>query len=164
MAENSGGSEPVPYPGAIHPSRDDALRGTGDLRLAIIVDPELPTGLLANTVATIAVGLGALHPGLGSVTLTDCDGMAIANSADRPVPILQADAEAVKALLERSNDAFADLGLVAFPAFARSLHSFSDYEAAFSERSLRKEKLDGIGLVGPSKVVRSLTGSLKLLR
>ena len=54
--------------------------------------------------------------------------------------------------------------LVAFPAFARSLHSFADYEKEFPSRTLTSEKIDGIGICGASKWVRSLTGSLKLLR
>ncbi|MEY8096942.1 DUF2000 family protein [Falsihalocynthiibacter sp. S25ZX9] len=140
------------------------LRGTGDLRFAIIVDPQLASGLLANTVATIAIGLGARHHGAGNVRMTDSNGVTIFNSADRPVPILQADAAALASLLEKAHAPSTDHSVVAFPAFARSLHSFEEYESVFPERRLMTEKLDGIGLCGPSKWVRSLTGSLKLLR
>jgi hypothetical protein len=58
--------------------------------------------LIANTVATIAVGLGAVEPAFGNVTLTDAAGRLIKNSADRPVPILQAPAEAIRASLLRA--------------------------------------------------------------
>ena len=68
-------------------------------RMAIVVDPSLAIGLIANTVATIAVGLGAVEPAFGNVTLTDAAGRLIKNSADRPVPILQAPAEAIRATL-----------------------------------------------------------------
>ncbi len=144
-------------------SGTSALRGTSDLRLAIVVDPSLPLGFLANTVATISVGLGAQHPGLGGVELRDANGHCISNSADRPVPILQADAAAMHPLLVK---AFAtmDLSVVAFPAFARSLHSFAEYEDTFPTRIITEEQIDGIGICGPSKLVKSLTGSLKLLR
>jgi hypothetical protein len=54
--------------------------------------------------------------------------------------------------------------IVTFPAFARSLHAYADYEATFPSRDLSEEAIDGLGLVGPSKWVKSLTGSLKLLR
>lgn len=57
-----------------------------------------------------------------------------------------------------------DVTVVAFPAFARSLHSFADYEAAFPERTLAHEAIAGVGLCGPSKAIRSLAGPLKLLR
>ena len=42
-----------------------------DKRIAIIVDPSLAIGLLANTVATIAIGVGAVEPAFGNVSLTD---------------------------------------------------------------------------------------------
>jgi len=144
--------------------RAASLRGEGDLRLAIVVDPKLVPGLLANTVAAISVGLGAVHPGLGGVGLTDANGTTIYNSADRPVPILQADAEVMRDLLERAAGKALEPTLVVFPAYARSRHTFTDYEATFGERSLSDEKIDGIGLCGSSKRVKSLTGSLKLLR
>ena len=70
-----------------------------DKRLAIVVNPSLAIGLIANTVATIAVGLGAAEPIFGNVTLTDRAGRSMKNSADRPVPILQASAEALRTIL-----------------------------------------------------------------
>jgi hypothetical protein len=54
--------------------------------------------------------------------------------------------------------------VVPFPAFARSLHAYAEYEAAFPGRDLGEEAIDGLGLAGPAKWVKSLTGSLKLLR
>ena len=141
-----------------------ALRGTGDIRLAIVVDPDLSTGFLANTAGAIAIGLGAVAPDLGGTVLGDRAGVSIMSSADRPVPILQADADVMQSLLARAADRPEGAHLVAFPAFARRLHSFEDYAAAFPDRLLAAEKLDGLGLAGPANWVRSLTGSLKLLR
>ena len=68
-------------------------------RIAIVVDSTLPLGLLANTVATIAIGLGAAVPAFGNTILIDANGRSTHNSADRPVPILQASAEAIRVLL-----------------------------------------------------------------
>ena len=141
-----------------------ALRGSGDLRLAIVIDPTLPIGLLANTVGAIAIGLGAEQPGLGRVELLDLNGDQAACSADRPVPILQANPATMGNLLTKARSRQAGDALVVFPAFARAVHSFDDYLAAYPERDLRQEKIDGIGLCGASKWVKSLTGSLSLLR
>ena len=140
------------------------LRGEGDVRIAIVVAPDLPPGLLANTVGAVGIGIGAAMPGLGRVTLEDAAGASILASADRPVPILSAGERAMRALLVRSADRPADATVVAFPAFARALHAFTDYAARVPECALSEVKIDGIGLVGPTKWVRSLTGSLKLLR
>jgi hypothetical protein len=144
--------------------RPAPLRGAGDLRLAIVVDPSLPPGLLANTVAVVAAGLGAACPGIAGVPMADADGRGFLNSADRPIPVLQADAAGLAALLARLGEPPADAAVVPFPAFARALHAFSDYADVLPTRRLAEERLEGIGLAGPSRWVRSLTGSLKLLR
>ena len=137
---------------------------TPALRLAVIVDPALPPGLLANTVATIAIGIGAALPALGNTPLTDAAGREVRNSADRPVPILQAPEGAIRALLLRALPVPEGAVVVPFPRFARGLHAFADYRAAFPGRDLADEALDGLGLAGPDRWVRSLTGSLRLLR
>ena len=134
-------------------------------RIAIVVDPTLAIGLIANTVATIAVGLGAVEPAFGNVTLTDAAGRLIKNSANRPVPILQAPAEAIRATLLRALMPTREGKIVIpFPRFARSMHDFAAYQAQLAARDLATETIEGIGLAGPEKWLKSLTGSLKLLR
>jgi hypothetical protein len=135
-----------------------------DKRLAIIVDPSLAIGLIANTVATIAVGLGAAEPMFGNVSLTDQAGRSMKNSADRPVPVLQASAEALRTTLLRALPAPERGVVVPFPQFARRLHAFAEYRAQFALRDLATETIEGLGLAGPEKWVKSLTGSLQLLR
>lgn len=133
-------------------------------RIAVVVDPTLPIGLIANTVATICIGLGAVRPGFGGTSLADASMNAVYNSADRPVPILQATEETIRQLLLKAIQTSEDGVVVPFPRFARSLHSFADYQAEFPFRYLADEQIDGFGIAGPEKWVKSLTGSLKLLR
>lgn len=135
-----------------------------DIRLAIIINPELPAGQLANTIAAVSIGIGAALPSLGARQLADRRGNAIDISSNRPVPVLQADSGSIGALLQKALPRQDGRMVVAFPAFARALHSYADYEATFPERDLGEEAIDGIGLAGPSKWVKSLTGSLRLLR
>lgn len=133
-------------------------------RIAIVLDPSLPIGLAANTAAAIGVGLGAADANLGGTYLTDLAGRIASTSANRPVPILQASADAIAALLLRALPPPAGAVVAPFPRFARSLHRFEDYLAQFPQRDLADEPIDGVGFAGPEKWVRSLTGSLKLLR
>ena len=135
-----------------------------DLHIAIIVNPDLPIGLLANTIGAIGVGLGARLPQFGAAQLTDRDGTTIDISSNKPLPILQAAQETIAAVLAKAVPAPEDGAVVPFPAFARSLHDYADYVAQFPERRLADEQIDGLGIAGPVKWVRSLTGSLKLLR
>ncbi len=139
------------------------MNGKDDWRVAIIVDPALAPGLLANTVAVIAVGLGVAAPGLGGDAVADGRGRAAAGTADRPVPVLQAAAPEVRAVLLRALPPPDGGVVVPFPAFARSIHRFADYQAALPARDLADEAIDGFGLAGPARWVRSLTGALKLL-
>lgn len=133
-------------------------------RIAIVVDPSLPLGLIANTVATIGIGIGAVERDFGDVSLTDVAERAVKTSATRPVPILQAPANEIASLLLKALPAPEGAIVVPFPRFARSLHAFSDYQAQFPERDLATETIEGLGLAGTEHWVRSLTGSLKLLR
>lgn len=135
-----------------------------DWRVAIVVDPALPPGLLANTVAVIGIGLGAAAPALAGEALQDAQGWRLHASANRPVPVLQADARALRSLAAL---AFARTGaglVVPFPAFARAIHAYADYAAQLPSRDLSAEPMDGLGLAGPAGWVRSLTGALRLLR
>lgn len=135
-----------------------------DLRIAIIINPELPLGLLANTVGAVSIGLGARLPFIAARQLIDKTGIAIDISSDRPVPILQADTDTIRAILLKAATNEQRQAVVAFPAFARPLHIYAEYEAALPQKELATEIIDGLGLAGPAKWVRSLTGSLKLLR
>jgi hypothetical protein len=136
-----------------------------NLRVAVIVAPDMPLGLVANSVGVIAVGLGAQCPELADSALADGGGRGFGSVCNQPMPVLQADRAAIrdvmlKAFARRPEGAT----IVPFPAFARSIHVFADYEKALGTRSLDEEEIDGIGLAGPSAWIKSLTGSLKLLR
>jgi hypothetical protein len=133
-------------------------------RIAVIVDPSLPLGLIANTVATICIGIGAVDTSFGDRTLTDISGRAVKTSADRPVPILQAAADEIRSLLLKALPAPDGAVVVPFPKFARHLHAFAEYQARFPACDLAAETIEGLGLAGPEKWVKSLTGNLKLLR
>lgn len=135
-----------------------------DSRLAIIVNPELPLGLIANTVGAIGIGLGARLPWLGNRPLSDADGRIIDDSAILSVPILAATPEVIGALMLKAMPRGDDSALVVFPAFSRSLHDYQEYEAQLQGKRLADEVVDGVGLCGPAKWVKSLTGSLRLLR
>lgn len=135
-----------------------------NIRLAIILNPDLPPGLLANTASTVGIGLGAKFPVLAGNSLTDAKGATIDVSSKYPVPILQGSTDHIKALMFKALDAGGERAVVVFPAFARSLHSFGEYENVFPLRDLHDEVIDGLGLAGPEKWIKSLTGNLKLLR
>ncbi len=135
-----------------------------EVRLAIVVDPALSLGEMANTVGALSIGIGAALPSLAGDRLKDREGQEFHTSAKSPVPVLQAESEVLRELYRRAAAAPPEAVMVLFPRFARPLHTFSDYVDALASRTLTDEPLDGLGLAGPAKWVRSLTGALKLLR
>ena len=126
---------------------------TEDLRTAIIVNRDLPLGLIANTVGAIAIRLGAKVPDLAARQMFDKQSRMIDISSRVPVPILQADDELLRDLLLKSLDHANRSVVVPFPSFARSLHDYIDYERCLPTRDLAEEAIDGIGLAGPAKWV-----------
>jgi hypothetical protein len=72
----------------VSPNDDDIAENmTQELpsRIAIIVHPGLPLGLIANTVGTIAVGLGAAVPAFGNTPLVDRNRrQTCSDPSDRP--------------------------------------------------------------------------------
>ena len=135
-----------------------------DLRIAIVADPAAPRGLLANAVGVVAVGLGALQPAIGAQPLVDRGGRTFHSSATIGLPVLEADAAALTALLDRALHAPGVDAVIAFPQFARSLHDFVVYRAELAARDLADEPLAALGLVGRDAAVRALTRPLRLLR
>ncbi|MBB3310346.1 hypothetical protein FHT78_002089 [Rhizobium sp. BK196] len=135
-----------------------------DIRIAIVVDPKLPPAFVANTVSAIGIGMGAKMPLLGAERLSDRAGRTTDIVSNRPVLILQADGQTIRQIMLKALNQPEERAIVPFPGFARSLHDYADYQRSFPQRDLNEEVIDGLGLAGPAKWVRSLTGSLKLLR
>jgi hypothetical protein len=78
--------------------------------------------------------------------------------------ILQAPPDLIRSLLLKSFPTPSEGHGIPFPEFARSLHAFADYKEQFPAHDLAVEPIVDLGIAGPEKWVKSLTGSLKLLR
>ena len=130
-------------------------------KAAIIIDSELPTGLLANAVACISSGLflnGNDYVG------SEIKGRDVSYIPITKIPIL---------LLRHGNQSFQELcrkaqalnlKYMAFTKEAQSTTNYDEYEKSVVGKPLDLVTLIGIGVVGPEKVVNSLVGSLPMLR
>ncbi len=122
-----------------------------DVRVAVIVAPGLPPGLVANTVGVVAVGLGTQFPSLADLRLADAADLTVDSICNQPLPVLQADRVVIRRVMLKAIADRPDRAVVApFPAFARSIHDYAAYVAALRSRSLDEEEIDGLGLAGPS--------------
>lgn len=112
---------------------------SNDWRVAIVVNPALTAGLMANTVAVIAIGIGAAYPNLAGDVLTDIKNRSYHISANCSVPILQAEHSLIQWLFLKSLPSPEQAAVVPFPAFARSIHSYEDYASQVPTRDLAVE-------------------------
>lgn len=137
--------------------------GSTPQHVVVVVDAGLPRGILANTVAAIGIGLGASSPTSGGAPLEDGDHQRVHAVSGRGVPVLGAGQDVLGDVLRRALPA-PDGGIVVpFPLFARRIPTFEEYRDSLTQRHLGDEPLAGLGLIGPERWVRSLTGSLGLL-
>ncbi|WP_047238382.1 DUF2000 domain-containing protein [Chromobacterium subtsugae] len=131
-------------------------------RCAIIVDPDLPAGIAANTAAVLAMTLGRRHPELVGDDLADAAGSVRLGIVTTPIPVLQGGAALLRAL--RAQALEAGLTVVELTAATRSTRSYQEYAAALRGTPEPDLRYQGLALCGPAKQVRRLTGSLGLLR
>lgn len=130
-------------------------------RAAIIINPDLPTGLLANAVACITSGLfvnGAEYVG-ETITGSDVTYIPITKI---PVLILKPANIPLIDLYHKAQQA--GLKCMAFTEEAQSTTNYEEYTKRVKGKSINDVTVVGLGVVGPEEKIKSLTGSLPMLR
>ena len=153
--------------GGVHGDAGRAGRpvsGAGRMRVAVVLEAGLPAGRSANVAAVLSAGAAAAVHGLGGEPLVDARGRRTAGCARVPIPILQAPPQRLRELVARAYPAPDGAALVVFPVLAETVHHYAAYVELVKCRDLGEEPLRGVALAGPETWVRSLTGSLALLR
>ena len=133
-------------------------------KCSIIVDGELPAGLLTNTVGVIAMALGKLAPEAMGSDGTDQDGRQHAGLAWMGVTILQGNQETINGIFTQVRESDPDLLIVDCPTVAQATRDYDEYLTMLSQQGGSELRLSGIGLYGNSKKIAKLTGNLPLLR
>lgn len=130
-------------------------------KAAIIINPEMPTGLLANAVACITSGL--------FLEGKEYVGEAISGSDVTYIPITKIPI----LILKPSNNSLIDLcrkaqelGLktMIFTREAQSTTNYEEYTERVKNKNMNEVTIVGLGVVGLEDKVSSLTGSLPMLR
>src|SRR2546422_9892959 len=93
----------------------------------IIVDGELPSGLLANTVGVIAMALGKLAPEAMGRDGIDQDGRHHHGLAWMGVTVLRGSQEIMSEILTQIGESDADLLVVDCPVVAQATRDYDEY-------------------------------------
>lgn len=136
-----------------------------ETKCVLVIDKNLPLGLIANTAAILGVTLGKEIPEMVGEDVADRSGVEHAGIVKTPVPILKGDAQILHQLRDKTmTDMFADLTVVDFSNAAQSCKTYEEYIAKLREKSKSDYLYYGLGIYGEMKKVNQLTGSLALLR
>jgi hypothetical protein len=132
-------------------------------KCVMVLDEQLPVGLVVNTAAVLALTLGRRMDGLlGPDVLDGSDGVHVGITT-LPIPILKADAAALKRLWKRALES-ETVFVVDFTDVAQTSHTYDDYTQRIRALSADHLRYLGVALYGKKDSVNKLTGSLPLLR
>ena len=136
-----------------------------EMKCVMVIDADLPTGLISNTAAVLALTLGKEIEGIIGPTVKDGSGHPHVGITTTPIPILKGDAKKMKELRSTLYDEeFSDLLVVDFSNAAQSTNSYEEYTDKISTFTEHDLEYLGIAIYGAKKKVNKLTGSLGLLR
>jgi hypothetical protein len=131
------------------------------MKVAIVLDRNLPPGLSANAAAALAFSVSPLLPGCVGQAVPDRSGEEHPGITNVPLPVLAASAEDL-AKLRLAAARAPGASCIDFSDVAQRARNYADYAAAL--RSSPPEGIAYLGLCiyGEDRAVRSLTGSLPL--
>lgn len=129
-------------------------------KLVILVDSELPLGLIANTASVLSLTIGKVVDGIIGGDIRDGAGKVHLGITKIPIPILCSSKDQIKSIREVLFDT--DAVVVDFCDAAQKTKNYEDY----SQKLLASDNLAylGIALIGDKKIINKYTGSLPLLR
>ena len=136
-----------------------------ELKCVMVIDAELPTGLIANTAAVLALTLGNKIDGIIGPSVKDGSGHPHVGITTTPIPILKGDSVKIKELIEKLyTEEFSDLLVVDFSNAAQTTKNYEEYTQKTATFSANDLEYLGLALCGDKKKVNKLTGSMGLLR
>ncbi len=134
-------------------------------KCVMIIDSELPTGVIANTSAILGITLGKRLPEQVGEDVTDASEKKHLGIITVPVPILKGNREILKKLRETLyRTEFSDLTVVDFSDVAQCCVTYDEYISKASEVPEEDHAYLGVAIYGDKKKVNKLTGSMPLLR
>ena len=134
-------------------------------KCVIVVDEELPLGIIANTAVILGITLGKTMPEAVGPDVIDQTEKSHLGIIKFPVPVLKSSAEKLKYIRGQlyQND-FHDLLVVDLSDLAQGCKTYDDFTQKMNQVPESALKYFGLAIYGSKKKVAKLTGSLPLLR
>ena len=134
-------------------------------KCVMILDENLPLGLIANTAVIMGITLGKRLPEVVGTDVADRTGNVHLGIIAFPVPVLKASCDTIKAVRERLyRPEFQELTVVDFSDLAQSCKTYGEFIDKMAQAPEQSLRYFGVAICGPKKKVNQLTGSMPLLR
>lgn len=135
-----------------------------NLKVVIVINKDLPSGVIANTSAILGMSLGKMHPEIVGRNLKDKTGNTHEGITTIGVPILSADNESIKMIRNNSKKIEEYVYEVNVLSLTRSTRSYEEYAAQLENVSQDELVYQGILLCAEKRIINKLTGNLSLFR
>ncbi|MGE4276751.1 MAG: DUF2000 domain-containing protein [Lawsonibacter sp.] len=136
-----------------------------NVKCVMIIDSELPIGVIANTSAIMGVSLGKHISKQVGADVVDATNNMHLGIITIPIAMLNGSKDGLKDLRERLyGPEFNDLVVVDFSDVAQRCNVYSEYVAKAASVPEEEHTYLGIAIYGDKKKVNKLTGSMPLLK
>jgi hypothetical protein len=131
----------------------------------MIMNQDLPVGLIANTAAVLALTIGHRVEGLIGKDVKDNDGQVHTGITQVPIPLLKGDGDLIRSIRAKLLDMDArQVFFVDVCNAAQESKTYAQYEARLQQTPVEQLTYLGIAIYGPKKQVNALTSHIGLLR
>lgn len=136
-----------------------------ELKCVMVIDEELPMGIIANTAAILGVTMGKQMPETVGSNVIDKTGNVHLGIVNLPIPILKGQATLLKELREKLyQPEFEGMTVVDFSDVAQGCKVYDEFIDKIAEVQEKELRYFGIAICGTRKKVNKLTGNMPLLR
>ncbi|MBN2899767.1 MAG: DUF2000 domain-containing protein [Clostridia bacterium] len=135
------------------------------MKCVMIVNEDLPRGIIANTTAALGISIASLQGNMTGKPVVDGNDRIHESITNIPIPILALPIDDMKALYDDLLENSADgIKVIGFSDVAQKSHHYDDYEAQIQKLEKDDIRYLGLCLYGPKIKINKLTGSMKILR
>lgn len=133
------------------------------MKIVMVVNKELPAGLVANTTAVLGITLGNQTRDIIGSDCMDKEQICHKGITQETIPVLGAGKDILKKIYHSciKNDL---VEMIDFNQIAQKCRDYSEYTQKLLETRNRDLEFSGLCLSGPKKEINRLTGSLGLYR
>jgi hypothetical protein len=134
-------------------------------KCVMVIDHELPIGVIANTAAILGSTLGKEFSEVVGTDSEDGSGSIHRGIVNLPIPVLSSTQEALMQIHREVKDRYREkIELIDFTTIAQRSRNYEDYTNKLNRTPTEDLHFLGICLFGEKKAVNHLTGSLPTLK